>query len=68
MFVVHPKDAGILRKYKAKLVSVLARARDVEIREDRRVKQGGVLIETESGVVDAQLETQLEELAHVLGL
>lgn len=61
-----PRDAPILRKHKARLVSVLARAKDLEIREDRRVKQGGVLIETESGVVDAQLETQLEELTRAL--
>ena len=61
-----PRDAPILRKHKARLVSVLTRAKDLEIREDRRVKPGGVLIETESGVVDAQLETQLEELARAL--
>jgi type III secretion protein L len=61
-----PRDAPILRKHKARLVSVLARAKDLEIREDKRVKPGGVLIETESGVVDAQLETQLEELTRAL--
>ena len=48
-------------------MSNLTRAKDLEIREDRRVKQGGVLIETESGVIDAQLETQLEEIGRVLG-
>jgi type III secretion protein L len=63
----NPRDTAILRTHKPRLVSVLARAKDLEIREDRRVKPGGVLIETESGVIDAQLETQLEELARVLG-
>jgi flagellar biosynthesis/type III secretory pathway protein FliH len=61
-----PRDAAILRSHKARLVSVLTRAKDLEIREDKRVQPGGVLIETEAGVVDAQLDTQLEELAHVL--
>ena len=61
-----PRDVPILREHKARLVSVLTRAKDFEIREDQRVKPGGVLIETESGVVDAQLDTQLEELAHAL--
>ena len=61
-----PRDAPTLRKHKARLVSVLARAKDLEIREDRRVQPGGVLIETESGVIDAQLETQLEELTNAL--
>lgn len=64
---VHPRDAKVLRGAKDRLVSNLTRAKDLEIREDRRVKQGGVLIETESGVIDAQLETQLEEIARVLG-
>jgi flagellar biosynthesis/type III secretory pathway protein FliH len=61
-----PRDAAILRAHKPRLVSVLTRAKDLEIREDKRVKPGGVLIETEAGVVDAQLETQLEELERVL--
>lgn len=64
---VHPRDAKVLRPAKDRLVSNLTRAKDLEIREDRRVKQGGVLIETESGVIDAQLETQLEEIGRVLG-
>lgn len=61
-----PRDASVLRANKARLVSVLTRAKDLEIREDKRVRPGGVLIETEAGVVDAQLDTQLEELERVL--
>lgn len=57
-----PRDAPILRQHKARLVAVLTRAKDLEIREDKRVKPGGVLIETEAGVIDAQLDTQLDEL------
>jgi type III secretion protein L len=63
----HPQDVPQLRAQKERLLSVLGRARDLEIREDRRVRPGGVLIETESGVIDAQLQTQLEELSRVLG-
>lgn len=61
-----PRDAAVLRTHKTRLVSVLTRAKDLEIREDKRVRPGGVLIETEAGVVDAQLDTQLDELARVL--
>lgn len=64
---VNPRDAAALRAAKDRLVSNLTRAKDLEIREDRRVRQGGVLIETEAGVIDAQLETQLEEIGRVLG-
>lgn len=57
-----PRDAPIMRQHKQRLVAVLTRAKDLEIREDKRVKPGGVLIETEAGVIDAQLDTQLDEL------
>lgn len=64
---VSPADVVALRENKTRLIDALGRARDLEVREDRKVKPGGVLIQTESGVIDAQLETQLEEIARVLG-
>jgi flagellar biosynthesis/type III secretory pathway protein FliH len=64
---VNPQDAKVLRAQKSRLIDALGRARDVDVREDRNVRPGGVLIQTESGVVDAQLETQLEEITRVLG-
>jgi flagellar biosynthesis/type III secretory pathway protein FliH len=64
---VNPADSAVLRDNKSRLIDALGRARDVDVREDRNVPVGGVLIQTESGVVDAQLETQLDEIAKVLG-
>ena len=64
---VHPRHAAALRDNKAKLIDALRSARDVQIREDKKVKAGGVLIQTEAGVIDAQLDTQLEEMALLLG-
>jgi flagellar biosynthesis/type III secretory pathway protein FliH len=64
---VNPQHVGILRKAKPRLVDALAMVKDVDVREDRKVKPGGVLIQTESGVIDATLETQLAEIARVLG-
>jgi type III secretion protein L len=64
---VHPRHAAILRRQSDRLLSILGRAREIEVREDRKAKPGGVLIQTESGVIDAQLQTQLEEIARVLG-
>lgn len=64
---VNPSDAAVLRQHKNRLIDALGRARDVDVREDRNVKPGGVLIQTESGVIDAQLATQLEEISRVLG-
>lgn len=64
---VHPSQAEVLRAQKSRLVDTLSIAKDVDVREDRKVSRGGVLIQTESGVIDATLETQLAELARVLG-
>ncbi|MFZ9886264.1 MAG: FliH/SctL family protein [Myxococcota bacterium] len=63
---VNPYHGETLRHHKDRLIDALGRARDVVIREDKNVQRGGVLIQTESGVIDAQLDTQLAELARVL--
>lgn len=64
---IHPDHVDALRDNKQRLVDALALARQVDVREDRKVSQGGVLIQTESGVIDAQLETQISELERILG-
>jgi type III secretion protein L len=63
---IHPDHVHALRDNKQRLVDALALARQVDVREDRKVSQGGVLIQTESGVIDAQLETQISELERLL--
>ncbi|MEW5850472.1 MAG: FliH/SctL family protein [Myxococcota bacterium] len=65
----NPKDAATLKERKRELLDVLSRARDVDIREDPGVAQGGCVVETELGIIDAQLPTQLEVLSRrLLGL
>lgn len=64
---VNPKNAGALRHKKQRLLDALSVARSVDIRVDKNVPPGGVLIQTESGVIDATLETQLQELGRILG-
>ncbi|MBL90208.1 MAG: hypothetical protein CMH56_00150 [Myxococcales bacterium] len=65
---VNPLDAPTLKTHKGRLINVLGRASDIDIRVDRSVKQGGVLIQTGAGAVDAQLDTQLEEIGRILGV
>lgn len=62
----HPKDAAILRENKRELLDVLSRARDIDIRDDAALAQGGCFIETELGTVDAVLDSQLERLGRLL--
>lgn len=63
---VNPADAQMLRESRAELVEVLSRTKDVAIAEDAAVSPHGVIIETEAGVIDAQLETQLDALERLL--
>ena len=66
-FRVNPADAPLLKENKERLINTLDRAKDVDIRIDKQVARGGLLIQTESGVIDAQLSTQLEEIERALG-
>ncbi len=63
---IHPDDAGAIRRSHRRLLSALSRARALELREDAAVARGGVLVETEAGVVDGRLETQLAAIGAVL--
>lgn len=65
---VNPLDAPVLREHKQAIIDVMERAKEIDIREDKQVERGGVLIHTDSGVIDAQLSTQLGEIARVLGV
>jgi flagellar assembly protein FliH len=62
---VNPADAETLRMYR----EATAASNDVEhlrIIEDQRVDRGGVVIETDSGTIDAKISTQLREARRAL--
>lgn len=63
---VHPTDAVHLREHRAQLAEVLSRTKEVRIVEDEAVPAHGVVIETEAGLIDAQLDTQLDAIEHAL--
>ncbi len=62
---VNPADAEVLRKHR----EGTAASNEVEhlrVVEDQRVDRGGVVIETESGTIDAKISTQLREARRAL--
>lgn len=59
---VNPADAEALEKNKNRMLEILARANNVEVRADASVKRGGCVVVTELGSIDASLERQLEAL------
>jgi type III secretion protein L len=63
---VHPEDLALLRTEKHALLEVLSRAKEIGLREDPNVQRYGVVIETDAGTIDAQLETQLAVFERVL--
>jgi len=56
----------IIRENRSALIEVLSRAKEISIREDPDVARYGVVIETDAGTIDAQLETQLDVIEGVL--
>jgi|GEM_PF-468232 len=59
---VHPKDAKLLREKRPELIEMIGRSVDIAIRDDAEVQPGGCIVQTEFGVIDAQLETQFNAL------
>ncbi|MEC9464189.1 MAG: FliH/SctL family protein [Myxococcota bacterium] len=63
---VNPEDLVVIRENRGELLEILSRAQEISIREDPDVARFGVIIETDAGTIDAQLETQLAVLEGVL--
>lgn len=67
---VNPRDVELLREYWAEALGdrsedpLTDRHRHWEIVADRRVKPGGCVIDTQSGTVDAQIDTQLVQIKY----
>ena len=56
---VNPEDLALLREHKAELLDMLSRCRQLSFVEDPQIGRYGVMIETEAGSINAQLEDQL---------
>ena len=63
---VHPEDYKLVREHRAELAEVLSRCKDIIVREDDSITLHGVIIETDAGTIDAQLDTQLAIFEKVL--
>jgi type III secretion system HrpE/YscL family protein len=63
---VNPADLEAIERGKTRLVEKVRSARAVTFRGDETVSRGGCIVETELGVVDARLSTQLEAIERAL--
>ncbi len=65
---INPADFPMIKEKEGKLLSGLGHTYSISIREDESIPQGGCIVETEMGAVDARLETQLGAIRKALGL
>jgi len=63
---VNPLDLETVRAQRNTLLQVIEGIEGIEIVEDRRVEQGGCIVETEQGVYDARIRTQLAEIERAI--
>jgi flagellar assembly protein FliH len=59
---VNPEDLKILEQARDKLIGEMGANSPLELRADSSIARGGCMIETESGMLDAQLQSQIERL------
>ncbi|MEM1007514.1 MAG: type III secretion system stator protein SctL [Myxococcota bacterium] len=63
---VSTDDFETIQEHKPQLLELLSRAQDIDIRSDSSISQGSCRIESELGIIDAQLEKQLSMLEQIL--
>jgi len=60
---VNPFDLSTLEERKEELFRIVAGVRGIELAGDETLERGSVILETENGILDARIETQLENLS-----
>jgi flagellar biosynthesis/type III secretory pathway protein FliH len=63
---IHPEDLENIKEFLPQLKQRLGETRPLELQDDLGISQGGCLVETDSGMIDARLEEQLETLRQQL--
>lgn len=59
---VNPEDLEVMRASKDNLMVTMDGIEKIEVIADRRVRQGGCILETNAGNVDARIQSQLSEI------
>ncbi len=65
---IHPQDMEKIKSQEKELVARLESGQSIHFKEDENIKPGGCKVESELGVLDAQLETQLDAIRKIIGL
>jgi flagellar biosynthesis/type III secretory pathway protein FliH len=63
---LHPDDEKIVRQSRTELLAHVDSVRDIVVEPDESVSRGGCILESESGSVDATVETQTKKMSELL--
>lgn len=63
---VHPEIFQILQENLDDIKSINPTIKDIQLVEDKSIKNSGVLIETRSGILDARLDSMLKEIEKLI--
>lgn len=63
---VNPEDLEIIHKQRPELTAALDNVNELRLEGDPQVERGGCLVESEAGILDASLSTQLAALERAL--
>ena len=63
---VNPADLEMAKTHRTELLETADGVRHLEVVDDRRVDRGGVVIESDDGVLDSRVKTQLSEVEKAL--
>ena len=64
---VNPADLERMREHREELIAI-GDIRNLRVVEDKRVDRGGVVVDSETGTIDARIATQLEEARKILDI
>ena len=64
--LVHPQDLPIVREAVEGLIQQLGGIEHLEVQEERRVQRGGAIVRSQTGEIDARIETKLERARELL--
>jgi flagellar assembly protein FliH len=63
---IHPEDEVLIRGARTQFMAQSDSIRDIVIEPDVNIQQGGCILESDSGNVDATIETQLKKIQDLL--
>jgi flagellar assembly protein FliH len=63
---INPEDIPLVRAARDDMMSEISGIQKLDLIDDRRVGRGGCVVESSTGILDARIKTQLEQIERVI--